>query len=271
MKIYLDYIFIQNFLIDFILIKETAIISKQIIKNTNAVIASLTSSIYVIVMMYFRLEQLNYLICKFLLIIIMVFIAFKPDRLSKYLKITCVFLLVSSINVGTLIMLKQLLNIQEIGILTSILFYTIGLILSKFFITRMWKVYRQDIKSNNLIYDVKIKIGLNTYKYRAFLDTGNNVYSYTYNLPVLFASLKDSRLEKELKKLNSFEINTVTLSNMAKKKAYILDNIEVIKDNSRHLVKAAVVFENIELSKNNEYDMLLNYILFVEKLGGIKL
>ena len=271
MKIYLDYIFIENFLIDFILIKETGIISKQNIKTRNAIIASIFSSLYVVIMVYFGLISLNYLLSKLLLVVCIIYIAFNPTSIKTYLKLIGIFMLVSVINVGSVIVTKQLLNIHEVSFVTEIGIYVVGLGISKLFVQYMWKIYKQDIKENNLMYNVKIKIGSKKYSYKAFLDTGNNVFSYTENLPVLFAVLKDEKQKEQLKKLKSFSINTVTLSSSSSKTAYVFDNVEIRKNNKIYLVKAAIVFINSNLSKNNEYDMLLNYKLYVEKLGGIKI
>ena len=135
----------------------------------------------------------------------------------------------------------------------------------------IWKMYKREIKDNDLIYEVRMRLGNKIYSYKAFLDTGNNVFSYTYNLPVIFAELIDQDMKEQLNNKESFGIKTVTLSNTSNKKAYIFDKIEIIKKDKAWQVRAAIVFEETKLSKNNSYNMLLNYILYTQSLGGIKI
>ena len=269
MTIYLDYIFIENFLIDYILLKETSYIARRKATNIRAIVSSIIGSVYVVMMIYFKLQELNFLICKLLLIIVMIFIAFKPERISKYIKLVMLFILISVINVGTLTVITNLFNLQNISGLIKIIVYIASLFLSKYFMNYMWKIYKHNIKNDELIYEVKIYLGDKMYKYNAFLDTGNNVFSYTYNVPVIFAEIIDDNILKTLKNKEYFNIRTVTLSSQSNKKAYIFDNIQITQKNKIWHVKSAIVFEETKLSKDNSYNMLLNYNLYEQNLGGI--
>lgn len=268
MTIYLDYIFIENFLIDFILIKETSFIARKKVTNSKAIISAIIASLYIVFMMYFKIQELNYLICKILLVIVIIYVSFVPNTIDEYVRLVALFLLISVINVGTLTVIINLLNIKGGNILIKITVYIFSLILSRIFMKQMWKLYKREIKNDDLIYEVKIRLEDNLYKYNAFLDTGNNVFSYTYNVPVIFAEILDENMIRQLEKIEAFSIKTVTLSSKAYKQAYIFDNVEITKKEKTWHVKAAIVFENTRLSKDNSYNMLLNYILYIQDLGG---
>lgn len=271
MTIYLDYIFIENFLIDYILLKETSYIARKQVTQKSAIISALIASSYVIVMVYLKLEELNYLICKILLVIIMIYISFKPKKINEYIKLIALFILISVINVGTVTVITNLLNLKDVNGVLKVIVYIASLGISKFFMNHMWRIYNREIKNDDLIYEVKLRLGNRTYKYNAFLDTGNNVFSYTYNVPVIFAELTDEDMLEKLKEKESFDVTTVTLSNRQDKKAYIFDNVQITKKDKTWCVKAAIVFEKTKLSKDNSYNMLLNYVLYTENLGGIKI
>ena len=271
MIIYLDFIFIENFLIDYILLKETAYIARKTISNKNTILSALVASTYIVLMMYLKIQQLNYIFCKILLAIIMVYITFRPKEISEYLKIVLLLFLISVINVGTLIVITNLLNMQNANDLLKLVIYIGSFLLSNFFSSHMWEIYKREIKNNDLIYDVKLELSGRMYEYKAFLDTGNSVFSYTNNMPVIFAEILDKQMLKALKNKDYFNIRTVTLSNQTNKKAYVFDNVKITKDGKNWFVKTAVVFEEIKLSKNNSYNMLLNYILYTQDLGGIKI
>lgn len=274
MTIYLDYIFIENFFIDYILIKETSYIARKQVTQKKAIFCALIASSYVVLMMYLKIQEFNYLICKILLVIVIVYISFEPKKIDEYIKIILLFFLTSIINVGTLIVITNILNLKSANILLKFITYIISLFLSKFFTSYMWKLYKREIKNDDLIYEVKICLGNKMYKYNAFLDTGNNVYSYTYNIPVLFAEILEDNMLLELKNKEnneSFDINTVTLSNQSNKRAYIFDKVEITKKEKTWFVKTAIVFEQTKFSKDNSYDMILNYNLYTQNLGGIKI
>lgn len=271
MTIYLDYVFIENFLIDCVILKETSYIARKNITTKRTIISSVIASLYVVLMMYLKIEKLNYLICKLLLVIIMIYISFEPKRIDEYIKLIALFFLISIINVGTLIVITNLLKLKNTNGILKIIIYLASLFLSKLCMKDMWKIYKRRIKDDDLIYEVNIRLNNKKYIYKAFLDTGNNVYSYTYNVPVIFAEVLDETMLKNISNKEFFNIRTVTLSSECNKRAYIIENVEIKKENRVWNVKVGVVFENTKLSKDNSYNMLLNYILYAQDLGGIKI
>ena len=271
MTIYLDYIFIENLLIDYILLKETSYIARRPVLNKHLLISAIIGSIYIVLMLYLKLQELNYLICKLLLATVMIYIAFRPKKANEYIKLIGVFILISVINVGTITVITNLLSLKSITGLLQIFVYVISLLLSRIFTKYMWKVYKQNIKDNDLIYEVRFKVNNKIYKYNGFLDTGNNVFSYTYDVPVIFAEVVDDEILCNINEKESFSIQTVTLSSSQEKRAYIFDDVEITKKDEKYIVKVAIVFEKTKLSKDNSYNMLLNYNLYAQNLGGIKI
>jgi len=271
MTIYLDYIFIENFFINYILLKETAYIARIEFSQKRLLIATFISSIYVVLMIILKLKQLNYLICKLLLVVLIIYIAFNPKAVNMYIKLIMLFFLVSSINIGALTFITNFLNLKGVTGVLKLVVYIVGLFVSKSFMMTVWKIYRNNIANDDLIYDVTISIKNQKYHYKAFLDTGNNVFSYTYNVPIIFAEIKKKDLLLDLKDMDFFYVTTVTLNSQTDKKAYIFENIQIKKGNKVWETKAGIVFEDSRLSKRGSYNMLLNYILYVQDLGGIKL
>ena len=203
--------------------------------------------------------------------VVMVYIAFRPKKIVKLLKLSLVCFAVSIINVGSITAVLNLMGIKQALGIHKILIYIAGLVTSKLVISDMWKIYRLDLKTHDLIYKVIIKTNKNQYTYNAFLDTGNNVYSYSYGVPIVFAEIKDNDILNELEGKEKIKIETVTLSSRTTKTAYLLDDVEIIKENEKYRVKVGVVFEKTKFSRNNSYDMILNYILFENNIGGIKI
>ena len=113
MIIYLDALFIENIILDYIILKEVSIISKCKYNKICILFAAMISSVYVVLMVAFKLRELSYIIVKLLLILVVVYIAFKPNRITNYFKLMLFFLMVSAIYVGILIVTKSLLGLEN--------------------------------------------------------------------------------------------------------------------------------------------------------------
>ena len=137
-------------------------------------------------------------------------------------------------------------------------------------ISSLWEVYEREINLDELIYDVKLVIKGREFKYKGFLDTGNTVYSYFEDVPIIFAEVKDSKILELIKENKKVNVKTITLSQVGEKTAYILEDIQISKGDNLYKVKAGIVFEHMNLSKSNDYNMILNYKLFNDQMGGIK-
>lgn len=269
MIIYLDYLFIENVIFDFIILKEVSKLAKIKSNNKRIFLATIVSSIYVVIMLLFKLKELNYFISKILLAFVTVYIAFKPEKPAFYIKLILLFFTVSIVNIGALIVLKSLLGISELSGISKIVIYVFVYLIGELIVGRLWKLYSSEVTKDNLNYTVILKVDGKNYEYEGFLDTGNTVYSH--GMPVIFAEVFDERIETNLKDKEYFEVKTVTLGSISSKKAYVFDDIQIIGKNERWCVKAGVVFETSKIAKYNNYNMILNYILYTESMGGIKI
>lgn len=270
MKIYIDSIFLENFVITLIFIYETERIVKLKAKTLQKILASLISAIYIILMIFFRLSYLNICISKILLAVIVIYIAFLPAKINTLLKLGLVYFLVTTLNLGAVYLITNIFSVQITpGI--KILLYVISFSLGYVCISSFWKIFKMQIKEDKYVYDVVIEIGGVKEKYRAFLDTGNTAYSYIYNLPVIFADIPKKinliELEKD-KKTVKVKIEVKTLNNTTIETGYICDRLKVQINGEYQKLRAIIVFKNEDDYIFNGYEMLLNYRLF-EKRGGI--
>lgn len=269
MTIYLDYLVIENVIFDFIILKEVSGVSKVSCKNKNLLSASIISTLYVVMMLVFKLRMLNYFMSKMILAFVTIYVAFKPEKLINYVKLVLIFFLVSVVNVGILIVTKSLLGIETLTGIIKIAIYILVYLIGKLILFKLWKMYSIDVTKETLNYTVTLKIGGNKYTYNGFLDTGNTVFSH--GMPIIFAEVLDENIFKYLKDKEYFETKTVTLGNVTIKRAYIFNDIYISNNTQSYKVKAGVVFENNKMSKWNNYNMILNYILYTESMGGIKI
>lgn len=269
MTIYLEYIFIENLIMDFIILKETIELAKLKVNNKRIILASIFSSIYVVIMLLFKFNILNYALSKLCLVLCMIVIATKLKNIRMYIKVYFLFFMVSTLNVGVYIVIANIFNITNQSGLEKTLIYIVTYYFTKTFISKLWKLYKVEINKRELNYTVELKIGEKIYTYIGFLDTGNTVYSH--GLPVIFAEITDEKLISKLTAYETFNVKTVTLGSTCSKKAYVFDKIKISNKTKTWLVKAAVVFENRRISRLNNYNMILNYILYTDSMGGIEI
>ena len=80
MTIYIDIIFIENIIMNAIILYATSIILKQKVKIIRLIISSTIGSIYSILMYITKFTIYSSTISKFLLSIVIVYTAFKPQN-----------------------------------------------------------------------------------------------------------------------------------------------------------------------------------------------
>ncbi len=269
MEIYLEYIFLENLIMDFIIIKETLEIAKLRIENKRIALASTIASLYIVLMLFFKVREMNFAISKIFLMIIILYIATEIKDVKSYLKLILIFLMVSVINAGACVCVSNIFNLSLNNGLEKALVYIATYYLAKTFLFRLWKIYKLELTQKELNYTVQLNVAGKSYAFKGFLDTGNTVCSH--GVPVIFAEVIDENMLNDLSSLECFDVKTVTLGNVCTKRAYILEGIKISKKTKQWVVKAGVVFENRQLSKLNNYNMILNYMLYTDSMGGIKI
>lgn len=265
MTIYIDYLFIQSFVLDFVILLQTKILSKENFKIYKGVIACTVSGIYTCLVITLGLEVLNYFWCKIFISFVTTYIAFTPKDLKRYVKLVSVFYLSSILNVGSAVFVSEILCEGKYQtLICKIVVYIISLLITYVASEKLWKIYKFEINSSKLYIPVEVILSGKKYIYTGFMDTGNTVYSYELSVPIVFAEYLTDEQKKRTKSLESTSVAVSTISKKSVEKAILVDS--VIKGKK---IKLGVVFVDNTLNKNGNYNMILNFKLFEEKLGGI--
>ena len=97
MTVYLDIVFLENVIINFIILYTTGIISKSKIKYWKILIGSLVGAIYSIIYYISNLKIYSNVIIKIILSIVIIYIVFNSRNPKTLLKQVLLFYLVSFI------------------------------------------------------------------------------------------------------------------------------------------------------------------------------
>lgn len=188
MKIYLDIIFLINFIYDFIILLSSSIILKRNTKIIRIITGSLFGSLTMFIY-FIRMNNIEIIIYKLVVSFIMLVITFNYKNIKYFLKNLYYFYLIGIILGGLL----YFVNNNAFFIKNNLL---IGIILSVLSVFVYIKNIR-DLKTNYNKY-IKVKLYFKNYKINlnAFLDTGNKLKDpYTFK-PIIIVN-KDYIKEKD--------------------------------------------------------------------------
>lgn len=192
MTIYLDVVLAENLCMNYIILFASAYILKKKVKHIRLIISALIGGIYSILAYIQVLQIYSNIICKFILSIVMVYIAYKPKNIKELIKNIIFFYLVSFVFGGTAFALLYFIKPQEIlikngvyvgtyplkiAILGGIVGFTVLVAALKFIKIKLTK---KDIFCNICIY-----IEDKCLEMIGILDTGNMLKDPITNRPVI--------------------------------------------------------------------------------------
>lgn len=180
MKIYLDIVLLENFIMNYIIIFSTAIISKSNIKHSKIAIASLISGIYSIGNYVWNVGDLESFLVKVLISIMIILIAFDSKKLKTIMKQLLLFYLVSFTFGGVSFMLLFLINPSDIKFKNGLLVgsYPMKITIASGIvgfgvIFAVSKVIKDRMKLKSMVCDMEIFYQGKYRKLKTMIDTGN--------------------------------------------------------------------------------------------------
>ena len=288
MTIYLDVIFLENIVINYIMLYVTGIISKAQIKQKRIFLGALIGAIYSIIYYLFRLKIYSSFIIKIILSIVIIYVAFNSSNLKELLKKVLLFYLSSFVFGGAAIAIIYMVNSQNITIQNGVLVgsYTlrtvlIGIVVAYFTIILAFKIIK--ISKKDLICEIVVTLNNKEINSKALIDTGNLLKEPITNLPVIVMEhtlLYDilpkeilnnvekilggdfSKIPENIKEEYSAKLKVIPFSSLGKQNGMLLgikaENLIInLKEETRKIDKVVIGIYNKSLTKNGEYKSLL--------------
>ena len=192
MTIYIDIVLIENLLMNYIILFATGVILKIPIKHVRLILASFVGAIYTIIAYISGLKIYSDFFLKFILSVIIIYIAFNPNQLKKLLKYTLMFYLTSFVFGGAAFALIYIVKPQEIlennGLVlnsNSLKVIFISAIIAFIVVIIGFKIVKNKISAKDMYCDLKIKINDKNIETKAMIDTGNFLKEPITNTPVI--------------------------------------------------------------------------------------
>ncbi|NRG25667.1 sigma-E processing peptidase SpoIIGA [Bacillus circulans] len=209
MAIYLDVIWLLNFLFDSLLLYLTGILLKKKIIHWRILLGGLIGSLIILFSITPLSPYTNHPISKLLFSIVMVATAFGYKRFRTYIQALMIFYLATFLIGGTLIGAHYfiqfdfdlsssvlLASIKGFGDPISWLFVLLGFPIAWYFSRRNVEGMEVTKIQYEQIIDVIFQVGGKEFSIKGLVDSGNQVYDPISRLPVMFVSLKN--IEKDM-------------------------------------------------------------------------
>lgn len=180
MKIYLDIVLLENFIMNYMILFSTAIISKSKINYWKIGVASLLAGLYSILNYLWNLGNTQSLLVKFLISIMIVLIGFDSRKLKTVFKQLILFYLVSFTFGGISFMLLFLINPANVVFENGLLVGTypvkvtiVGGMIGFAVIAVVSYLIRDRMKTKSMLCDLEIFYKGKYQKLKTMIDTGN--------------------------------------------------------------------------------------------------
>ena len=290
MTIYLDIIFLENLILNYIILIAVSIITKTKIKYIKTFMASLIGSVYAIFYYLFRMNLIFEFFMKILLSVIMVYVSYWPKNLKECLKKIIIFYLTSFVFGGGAIAIIYMVNSGRISIQNGIIIGSysintilIGISIAFIIIVISFKLVKAKISKKDLFCDIKIKINKKMIRTTAMIDTGNMLKEPITNIPVIVVEkdilnkaipeviLKNiecilggdfTEISNEIEKEYISKLKVIPYKSLGKENGILLgikaDEVSFMEENEEiKLTKVIIGIYNKKLSKNGKYHALI--------------
>lgn len=192
MTIYIDVVFLENLVMNSIILVASGIILKKKMKWIRIILASSLGAIYTIIGYISVLEIYSNLILKVILSILIIYIAFNPQTVKQLWKDVLIFYLTSFVFGGVAFALIYVLKPQDILMKNGLFLGTYPLktvllaaIVAFIIIIAAFAIVKTKFSKKDMFCDVEVELNNKIIKTRAMIDTGNLLKEPITNTPVI--------------------------------------------------------------------------------------
>ena len=285
MTIYLDIVFFENFILNYIIILSTAIISKSKMKLTSIMLSSTIGGIFSILNYLMNMNSLENMVLKIIISILMMLIAFNDYKIKKLIKQLLFFFFVSFTFGGIAFMLLFFIKPQNIIIKSNHLVGTYPIkitilagILGFVVIFLIEKIIKDRLNKKSMICDLEIFYDGKIRKIKTMIDTGNLLKEPISKNDVIIVEKEslEGIVSKDIlenikyilkgkwiqeKNIYSYKIKLIPFSSLGNDNGLLLgfkpDYVKIYSDDEITRNDVLIGIYDGKLSKANQYNSLI--------------
>lgn len=238
MYVYAEYLVLENFIINFIILYVTKRFTRTETTRFRLIIASLIGAVYTLVVFYPELSFMVNFTMKLSVSILIVIIAFNPATIKKFLKLFATFYIVSFVFAGSALALFYLTDVDSYigkGIFYikdfPIKILVFAIVTSWILIKYTWSYIHEKISKDKILVPITILLKDREVHITALVDTGNSLKDPLTDTPVIivqFSAIKNILPDKTRKIFEMYDVNNLGL-------------VSTLLYDSRHEVKFRVI------------------------------
>ena len=268
MEIYVEYVIIDNFIIDWLLLKSSLNCCKVKTGKLRLLIASLLGTAVAVLMPLFKLQVVFNIIIKILLGALMVVVAGRYNGYMQAVKTFFTFICLTMLSGGAIISCFYLAGIDytlyyninynsflPIGISVLAVFLLTKFTVKSFQLLLKYKYTKPLIR--------KCEIHARGKKLTAygFIDSGNSLVDTSSGLPIIVVS-KNLFKKLEYNAMLKIPVKTLSFSTVSSEsimKIYIIDKLVIYNGIEMNIYNNVLIgYSGINFDKGVEYDILLH-------------
>ena len=260
LTVYIEYAFIDNFTIDFLLLKTAAKITGSKIKIFRLIFSSTLGTLFALIMPLIKIPLFYSLLIKAAFSFLLVFSSTEFKTKKGFFLFYLSFFLLTFLVGGAVSGVFSLLDIEngktDVLLFSVIVFAYVFLKFSCYLI----KTVVSKKKTCSFLVDCEISVFNKIYKVKGFLDSGNNLKDSFDNSPVIIIS-KDFTYKfppEFLFNTNFKYINCITPLKKEKLLVFKADFLKILSGEKEHIYKNV----SVGISKNKvlseDFDVILN-------------
>lgn len=192
MTIYLDIVFLENTLMNYIILYATGFIQKRKMKNFKLIISSILGAGYAVISYLKIIPIYSTLFMKILLSIIMIYVAFNNQNIKQICKNLLLFYLTSFVIGGCALALLYLVSPQNVSFENGVLVGTypmkmtliagaVGFLIIQY----SFSMNKRQMKLKDLLCDLEIMVNKQKVKMKGYIDSGNTLKDPISQKPVI--------------------------------------------------------------------------------------
>ena len=290
MTIYIDVVFLENLVMNSIILIASGIILKKKLKWIRILLASSLGAIYTIIGYISVLQIYSNLVLKVILSILIIYIAFNPQTVKQLWKDVLIFYLTSFVFGGVAFALIYVVKPQDILMKNGLFLGTYPLktvllaaMVAFIIIIAAFAIVKTKFSKKDMFCDVEVELNNKKIKTRAMIDTGNLLKEPITNTPVIVLEHTllyecvpkeildnlESILGGELVKIpeeirNEYisRLKLIPFASLGKQNGMLVgikaDSLKIIQDEQEKESKNVIVgIYNKSLTKRGEYRALI--------------
>lgn len=262
MKIYIDVVIIENFIVNVFLLMITMKLTSHKYRARDICLAGFIGSLYTLAVIIPSLKIFTFIPFQILIAYLMIKIVCRQTKFISRLRILVIFF-VSTFSLSGICLYvslkKQIYILGQVYNIENYSFKYIILAMMILFIA-FFRIYDY-IKENNFVknymYDIEMNIDGKEIKFKGFLDTGNGMKEPVTNLPCILVE-KKLLSEFNIEKYGRYNISFNTIAKSGIMEGFRIKDIKIKCGKELYKEIDAIVCPcDRRFSTNNEYNALL--------------